>query len=809
MRSLFAVTVVSLFAASSVNGWTDFHGLNPNHVRTELPDGRIHLAHDVHHVFPEDGTYFKAKYEAIHDKKWHFVELHQHVDFMSQVDCGASEQELLVKQPSANLKAQLSKQDYEWTVLTSHQKFHCGEQAIFRGVTGATYHAETDVLQIHTVQFSYHHVFEHLDYDQDTDHLRHEVVEMNVDHDDDVATLPSPDTEDALEKSEAEERAMQYQGWWKKAKKKFKKAVKKVVKAAKKVVKKVIKKVLSPIRTIMNLISGNFEKSKSWGIPSMAYNKNVAKKFSKWNFNGDFRLAASAAAGAGVRLRISIKKWKFIIAEAYYYGYFRGGVRASFNGRYKYDQKKDKQVANINLATITFAIGPVPVIIIITVPIHCGYEVDIDGRMSLNMLLSTDGSIKQGIKLTRTKGFEVINEKHFKNVRDFSPRRFRFDVGLRAYVLVSLRASINFIGNVEASIQITAEALMQVNSRCLLLLQINLQPVITIGGAIKIGYKGISIYHKRFGPKALVSWKIPLLNFCIPKRRRSRWGSYRRSEHKMLTQTDYENTDDATQPFNHHEVEQTQAGGMDSNTTGITWFGDATCPDHAAGPMTMTFSMQFVEGNETNSTQIILTAMQNVTTNSDTSIDPDTGASRYEYEMNNIQQTYQMIAQLIEGLDANMTHYEEEDPEDQYEANTTDVVKPIIAKTIFIKVDPEDSTDITVTNQEMFCGSIKLYSRKWNDDNSTFVTFNSGAGAPEEDSLYEKLKAYAIYVPIICVVILAIVVVAVCCIKKKKSQAARGGEWAQTEHKDIQPIMHEDPAQHNSVQSQDPRVSAL
>jgi hypothetical protein len=476
---------------------------------------------------------------------------------------------------------------------------------------------------------------------------------------------------------------------------------------------------------------------------------------------------------------------------------------------------------------------------------------------------------------------------------------------------------------------------MQINTKCLLLLQINLHPIITIGAQIAIGYKGHKIYESNMKPRALVSWKIPLLNYCIPKERDSKsrkcgftcrakkafakkvahggnmipltvsagearakslglkiggggypfsgdWatkglyayngGSYNgiaffgtggtaaqmrstanlkadqyrpfdinyvnsaehgmkvqtedstttttattatipaaaattqaaEAERRMQLQTDYEDTDDATQPFNHHDVEDTDQGGLESDSTGITWFGDASCPDHPQGPMTMSFSMQFLDGNLTNTTQIILTASRNVTVDSDSSINPETEEPYYMYELTNIQQTYQMFSELQPGFNGNMTHWNESDPDAQYAAAVNSTLAPyVIAKTLTISVDENDSTDITVTSKEMFCGSVKLYAKRWNDDNTTFQVFAAGGGE-EQVSLIDKLKAYAIYVPILCVIALAVVVVVIV-VQKKKAQAVHGAEWAKSKQ-DLEPIIDQDAA---AVDSVDMRTAAL
>jgi hypothetical protein len=225
--------------------------------------------------------------------------------------------------------------------------------------------------------------------------------------------------------------------------------------------------------------------------------------------------------------------------------------------------------------------------------------------------------------------------------------------------------------------------------------------------------------------------------------------------------------------------------------------------------------MQFLTGqyesdDGNSSTQIILTLSHNASQSTE----------QGDYRLTNLQRTYAMNDSIVLGFEGNMTLLEEEDKDTQYSASVNDTADPVLTDKFFrIQVDEEDATKIFVSADTMFCTTkfIELTAAQYNDDNSTFTVFASGESS-EEKSIIDKLKAYAIYVPILCVIVLAIVIIVVV-VQKRKAQAVHGAEWAKSQH-DLEPIMGQEPAAaaptgsvnsvaHAPAPTQDSRVSAL
>jgi vacuolar-type H+-ATPase subunit E/Vma4 len=711
---------------------------------------------------------------------------------------------------------------------------------VFRGVTGATYHKETDTLQIHTTQLRYEHVFEHLDLKMETDHFESEAEELSDDAGQTAAEelqLPQPEEETAVE---AEGRGMQKQeSRWKKAKKwakrkadAAKKAAKKKLEAArrlveksKKIVTNVVNTVQEKARSVKEILSGTYKVSKSWKLKSLNYNRDVSKKFDKWNFNGAVKLAASANGEPTLVFNLKIEKLKVSLAELYFNVKYKGGIRVQFASNAAYDNKARKSVSLINLQSMTFTIGAIPMSMSITCPINAGYDIDVDGRVRFNFLLAASGYVRLGARYTNSRGFQVINSQKLDKTRDFSPRYYRYQVGLQAFVTIQFKASVNFLGFMSSAMDLSTEATLQSNSKCKMLLQMNLQPIITAQYSLQVTVAGRKIISKDFGPKVLVSWKKPVMNYCIPKRRGScprgyrysRWTRkcYRRSRsaHGMMIQTESSETEPINSPDG---VQITKPEDIEDNSTGTTWFGGSDCSAGGALEKSLTFSMQFLTGDYesddgNSSTQIILTLSHNASQSTE----------QGDYRMTNLQRTYAMNDSIALGFKGNMTLLEEEDKDMQYSASVNDTADPVLTDKFFrIQVDEEDATKIFVSADTMFCTTnfIELAAAQYNDDNSTFTVFASGEST-EEHILLQKLKAYAIYVPVLCVIVLAIVAIVVV-VQKKKAQAVHGAEWAKSQH-DLEPIMAQEPAAaaptgfsvnsvaHAPAPTQDSRVSDL
>jgi len=784
--------VLAALAVVQAAAFTDFHAMNPNHKQTELADGMIHSSHDVHHAFPEEGTFFKAKYEAIHHKKWHFVELDDHdVEFMKHVNCGSGDHELHVSHPSKSLKEAVSKQNYEWTVLTANHRFHCSGTAVFRAITGSTYDAELDRLTLHTVQMKYEDVFEHLDFHLETDHFSGEVVHIETEE----------DLTHALPVSEGHQMDTQWK-WFKKQVKKVKKAVSNVVNKAKKAVTNVINKVKDTVKTIKDVISGDYQLKKSWPLKTLSYNKDVSRSFSYWNFNGAVKLAASAYAKPSLVFNIRISKLKLELVEAYFAAYYKGGVRVSFNSAVKYDNSASKTISLINLNSVTFKVVSIPVVISVTCPITAGYDIDVDGKVNFNFLLSAYGNVKFGVRYTRSRGFQAINEKSLRYTRDFSPRYYRYEVGLQAQVMANFKASINFLGWAQSSLQISAEGMLQKNSNCIVLLQITMQPIISAGAYLNIKVAGRTLLRRSWGPVVPYSTKIPVINYCLPMVRSIRssiLSRFRRNERAMLLQA-ADSAEEGAVDTNENQVQITKPNDVNENATGTVWYGYRDCGSSTEyDKMTISFSMQFLPGNYSDgvnsSTQIVLSLTHNNTVR---------GSS--DYSQTNLQQTYVMNNTIYAGFRGPMQRYMEEEQDAQYSGSDNSTLNPVkMDNQITIRVDNEDATKMWVSASTMFCSTseIELVSQEYSDDNSTFTVFASGESTQSEESFLDKVKAYAIYLPILLVIIAAIVIVLiVVCRKKQVNNNTQGAAWAKAPH-DVEPIMQ------NGAELQDQRVAAL
>jgi hypothetical protein len=818
MRStVIAALVAAALLVSSTSAYVDFLGMN-SAAHREVRDGKVHIKHEVNHTFNEsgadvpEGTFFYARYNAVHSADFVFVHLNEHLtDLEGSVKCAHidHDHEVHVANPQASFAPLFDAKhnggqhvDNGNHILVAHPRHHCGGEAVFRRVVHHTHktHPITGehVHTLHTERLGYEDVFEELDYEMDSTHLPHDngvihdsgdvepetvahYAQVNAEHTAMQSAIEAHEKKMAAAYEEHDKAVVEYNAdstkqvvdfeqhrkmaaqwcpsWCKRAKRALKRAAKRLIKKATQVVKKVAAKAKKVVKNVVKWVKslGTYSTTKSFSTKPIKYNGDVTKRFSRWNIRGQVYMAGSFYFKAGVKFRLYIKSFRLIETYAYFYGSAKAGVRATVVAARK-DTTQDVLITQITLTPITFAIGPIPVVIIPKIPITAGYELTIDGKLRISALLSASGYIRQGFSYTRSRGFRAINIRNFGYKRDLSPRRFSFQIGLESHVQADLELQINFIGGPKIGVAVYAEALFENNRKCSLYLQLNAQIVIAAGAKIDLSVLGRSLYKKSWGPKSLVSYKTPVFRYCKPR--------YSRRRRHALALADTMGIDDGeikgpgTEPTNDETPEETVATDLDGNFTGSVWYGYSNCHGNQR------VSFQILDDDDSWS-EFVATISSNITV-----WDSESGENKYE--LTNVQVVYAMEQNITAGMYAQLVLMD--NATEVYITSGNETLAPVtVQPTMYMAVNPLDTRGLSVSSPAL-CGNVSLEAAVMTDDNSSFVIFASGESTPEpeEDGLYDKVKAkfkavwaYAPAIGVVCVV--AIVVGAVVIRQKKRS----------------------------------------
>lgn len=764
----FATVLAVLALVATAHAFVDFTATAPNEQRQVLANGNIRLAREHHQFFPEHGTYFKVKYDAHYNPKWNFISLHEHADFMADVTCPAADT-ITVRNPQPSILKALRQQD-EFNVVTAHARFHCGNVGIFRHVVSFELDEVNSILKIQTAQASYEHVFENLDYEMETNHMPARRTDSEV-------TFVHATAEHAAER---EMKTLFLKKLWNGAKKAVSsvgRAATGIINKAKDVVKKVVSVVKSAADIVKGLLTGAYTFDKQWTLFKYNYNGNVAKQIKAWNTQGELKLSASFDFNSFVKLRIQIKSYKLIDLQAFIQATAEAGVRAEITA--STDAKiATKRLAEFSFAPITFMIGPIPVILTPKIPLDLDAGVNVDAKVNCAFMLSAKGSVKLGFQYTQAKGFQGINERKFTWAKDFNPREFSLEVGANAMISANPVLNINFIGGPYARLAISGEVTLQVNGQCMLFLSISVQPIIGIGAKIDISLAGMKIFAKDWGPMNILSTKIPILSYCMPKKVKAsnaetQEGSQEEEQADQTEQTE-ENTEgggeghrfeilSATNPSNpgNKAIIITHPKVISANYSSRTWFGKIPCPNSDI----QRFSIEMGPSDNT-STNFIVTFNKNVS-----SIDEN---GMIAYGSSNVQAIYTIpgMLRVDTPTDASLLPGSANNTFGTYTSESNETMNVKIPQSIKISVSSKSTDDLSVFAPE-FCTWINVVSTPITNDTST-ASFAGVLNVPDESNNFlNKFNGAALYATVGAAVALvaSIAIVAFVVLQKKRESA--------------------------------------
>jgi len=108
----------------------------------------------------------------------------------------------------------------------------------------------------------------------------------------------------------------------------------------------------------------------------------------------------------------------------------------------------DKVIDTVQVPTFDIQVGPLPVVITITVPVHVGYTFSASFEAAINVGLSASGSVKYGLQYTKSGGFVPIAEQSYTHTGALSNLQpgTELEASLTIYVLPVAVIEIEYIG---------------------------------------------------------------------------------------------------------------------------------------------------------------------------------------------------------------------------------------------------------------------------------------------------------------------------------------------------------------------------
>ena len=305
----------------------------------------------------------------------------------------------------------------------------------------------------------------------------------------------------------SERRRAVAQGLFKKLKKAVSKAVSKVVTTVKKTVSNVVqsvgKGITSVVNAVKNLLTVNCDIDKNLSVPfSKTYNKVL--KGVEFDFEFDFE------AGLDFELLIETNVLRKFHASVYGELEFTGGAELPAR---QYDDTAQSVLYTIGGPRITFAIGPVPVWIDISVPIIGGYDIGVG--YSAQVGFTVNAYARLGVEYTKASGFRMISERSFTK-----SHTLKYDLEFNAAPFLAAQAKFSLYSMVAgyAQLNVGLDVLLTTrNSACLIKLTADLFVRLSAGLDIEIGLLGFKIYEKSYGPSMLYQNQWSVVNVCTPR----------------------------------------------------------------------------------------------------------------------------------------------------------------------------------------------------------------------------------------------------------------------------------------------------
>ena len=369
--------------------------------------------------------------------------------------------------------------------------------------------------------------------------------------------------------------------------KKVKKAVKKVVKKVSKTVKKVASTIKSAASNVVSYAARAARAVVNAIIPRINVDQNRVVRVAK-DFGNErtytkikslyYRYYVHWEIGARFILKITDNRLE--IAQASAFGGIRANFVANFSGAVSRSDTADKTLVTGTLPTITFSIGPVPVVITQKIPIVAGYDYDFNDSSYATGALSMYGYVEVGFQYTRANGFRLISQREFtkSSKLDYALQmRFTGSAFIQVMYSGALYAMIVGSGIAQFDIQVNLDS---AHPRCGVQATLSCGLEFLVGLDIEVRILGFTIYERRWPRSRLFNQRWSLMNFCQQVRGIS--GSYS-SGSRNFAALALPSGEAAVRGFNTQDIPTVPASQtdntnfVDSGSSGMVWTATQSC----------------------------------------------------------------------------------------------------------------------------------------------------------------------------------------------------------------------------------------
>lgn len=495
-------------------------------------DGLV-FSQDFQHQHSEGVTFLKYDVEAADNV--HFVHLSSSDAAVAAIDCSElySQQDkqglwagtMVLQMVSEEAAAALV--NAEWPVLlTGSQQWGCKNH---KGkLSHILHHAlgpasllpgpEKNTVKLQVRPAQYHEVFKHADIHFVTEKFEEDQF-MGVYSTD----LPAQEWEEKTQQRNLlagqKNRKKKVKGW-------FSSFIKDAWNTAKSV-GSYVQKAVNTVATVAKVIAtGDYDANKVLYAKKWVFNVDSStNKIVKGNLTIDSAVACNNCgllAQFSIEFYLKIQSYSLYDVRTVAKGSFSAIAGARMEWSAAWSKANVVDLYTVHMQPITFAIGPIPVIVQVDIPIQAGYELDVEANAVLEASMSAHGSFQYGIGYTANAGLHLINENDFDYSGGIYTVNGAAQASLTVYLLPVVNIGVDFIGNVNIGIKPFLESTIGISTRwtdpCAKIgaaLAVNLGLQVTAGAELDIKLGSTTLLQKELYAGTVFSVKKPIMAGCL------------------------------------------------------------------------------------------------------------------------------------------------------------------------------------------------------------------------------------------------------------------------------------------------------
>jgi hypothetical protein len=515
MHAVAQLAIAALLVASAAAVFPIIDG-DGTKTMTTLANGSIHHRQTVNRV-GLDGRYIRLHTEATHDAKWRFVSLTDYVTpaaFVASVSCDFAEAKdtVTIADAPANLTQAMEghRGNEANVIVTAPGHLHCGGVAVFRQLVSAAVVDRKLVLTVSNT--TYHAVLEHATARFETTHVD---FKAPVEDEAEDETTEDATFNAAATAPDVVSRGMTAQHWGHHFFHHIGHIVhhvaKKVEHAAKHVAKVVKKAAKTVVKVVKVIATGDYSTDKDKSLLHGAFHKAVSKD------NGHFTLNLAASFELKALFSIDIHHYKLEHTVAAMQGKAMASLLAEFKQSPSYSHSYTNRLADIKIHPISFAIGPIPVIIKPSIPIEGGIDVDVStvGTVDVKADFAATIDLEYGFKYDH--GFKPITTHKHTWTHSVTASKFDVKGSVYPYIRPSIVIDVDFIGGPAATLNLGAQLNLYADDDkpCRLHVSANVIAWVSLQATVGIDWKMVHFKKHTFGPWMAYQHTFPIFSKCL------------------------------------------------------------------------------------------------------------------------------------------------------------------------------------------------------------------------------------------------------------------------------------------------------